>query len=107
MILLSTKIRQYCGPCMQPCRLQNTTGIRAAVAFAALLSKYKATTLPSQGGILLIHTCSNTPLRAVASGPAGQAMAGPVLINYVDTHAQMQQLSAMVLLRVEHSAFLS
>ena len=28
-------------------------------------------------------------------------MAGPVLINYVDTHAQMQQLSAMVLLRVE------
>ena len=39
--------------------------------------------------------------RAVASGPAGQAMAGPVLINYVDTHAQMQQLSAMVLLRVE------
>ena len=40
-------------------------------------------------------------LRAVASGPAGQAMAGPVLINYVDTHAQMQQLSAMILLRVE------
>ena len=42
--------------------------------------------------------------RAVASGPAGQAMAGPDLINYVDTHAQMQQLSArsyMVLLRVE------
>ena len=40
-------------------------------------------------------------VRAVASGPAGQAMAGPVLINYVDTHAQMQQLSAMVLLCVE------
>ena len=42
--------------------------------------------------------------RAVASSPAGQAMAGPVLINYVDTHAQMQQLSGrsyMVLLRVE------
>ena len=39
-----------------------------------------------------------TANRAVASGPAGQA---PVLINYVDTHAQMQQLSAMVLLRVE------
>ena len=37
--------------------------------------------------------------RAIASGLAGQAMAGPVLINYVDTHAQMQQLSAMVLLR--------
>ena len=37
--------------------------------------------------------CSREP-RAVASGPAGQAMAGPVLINYVDTHAQMQQLSA-------------
>ena len=33
--------------------------------------------------------------RAVASGPAGPAMAGPVSINYVDTHAQMQQLSAM------------
>ena len=30
-------------------------------------------------------------------------MAGPVLINYVDTHAQMQQLLAMVLLRVESS----
>ena len=35
-------------------------------------------------------------------------MAGPVLINYVDTHAQMQQLSAMVLLResrlnIQHS----
>ena len=30
-------------------------------------------------------------------------MAGPVLINYVDTHAQMQQLSVcMVLLRVEN-----
>ena len=30
-------------------------------------------------------------------------MVGPVLINYVDTHAQMHQLSgsAMVLLRVE------
>ena len=40
-------------------------------------------------------------VRAVASGPAGQAMARPVLIDYVDTNAQMQQLSAMVLLRVE------
>ena len=28
-------------------------------------------------------------------------MSGPLLINYVDTHAQMQLLSAMVLLRVE------
>ena len=33
--------------------------------------------------------------RAVSSGPAGQAMAGPVLINYIDTHGQMQQLSAI------------
>ena len=37
---------------------------------------------------------------AVASGPAGQAMAGPVLINYVDTHAQMHQLSGSAM-RVE------
>ena len=60
--------------------------------------------------IIIIKTLSFRPedssiiciqFRAVASGPAGQAMAGPVLIKYVDTHAQMQQLSAMVLLRVE------
>ena len=41
------------------------------------------------------QVCSYVQSRAVASGPAGPAMAGPVLINYVDTHAQMQQLSAM------------
>ena len=39
--------------------------------------------------------CGSGWIRAVASGPAGQAMAGPVF-NYVDTHAQMQQLSATV-----------
>ena len=50
---------------------------------------------------LLVSLTKSIDIRAVASGPAGQAMAGPVLINYVDTHAQMQQLSAMVLLRVE------
>ena len=42
--------------------------------------------------------------RAVASGPAGPAMAGPVLINYVDTHAQMQQLSVESRLNILHSS---
>ena len=48
--------------------------------------------MPSSNGVCV---CLTVQSRAVASGPAGPAMAGPVLINYVDTHAQMQQLSAM------------